>query len=115
MDEPQRLGGSDEGFSPTGYLVTFLAGGTAVIINRVARDMKLEFESLKVKSIIVYSPRGIAGQESCPSQPTGVWLRIDADAGQVEALKADYFRCCPVYNLFKAAGCKMTDTWHANE
>ena len=119
VDEPQRLGGSDEGPSPTGYLVTSLAGCTAVIVDRVARDMKLEIESLKVKSTIVYSPRGIAGQEGYPSQPTEaaseVWLRINADAGQVEALKADYFRCCPVYNLFKAAGCKMADTWHVNE
>ena len=56
VDEPRRLGGS-------------LAGCTAVIVDRVARDMKPKVESLKVKSTIVYSPRGIAGQEGCPSQP----------------------------------------------
>lgn len=119
VDEPKRLGGSDEGPSPTGYLVASLAGCTAVIVERVAKDMKLEIESMRVKSTIVYSPRGIAGQEGYPSHPTEaaseVWLRIDADAEQVEALKADYFRRCPIYNLFKGAGCKMEDTWHVNE
>ncbi|MBI3127772.1 MAG: OsmC family protein [Candidatus Tectomicrobia bacterium] len=119
VDEPKRLGGTDEGPSPTGYLAVSLAGCTAVILERCAKDAKLEVESLRVKSTIVYSPRGIAGEEGYPAQPTEaaseVWLRIQATPAQVEALKKDYFRRCPVYNLFKASGCKMTDIWRVNE
>jgi len=119
VDEPKRLGGSGAGPSPTGYLVTSLAGCTAVILERCAKDAKLEIESLRVKSTIVYSPRGIAGLEGCKSNPseavTEVWLRIPATVGQIEALKVNYLERCPVYNLFKASGCKMTDSWHVNE
>ena len=119
VDEPKRLGGSDEGPSPTGYLVTSLAGCTAVILERVMKDAKLEVESLKVKSTIVYSPRGIAGQEGYKSNPseavTDVWFKTSATPEQVEVAKVDYFRRCPVYNLFAASGCKMTDNWHVNE
>lgn len=119
VDEPKRLGGSDEGASPIGYLVTSLVGCTAVILERVMKDAKLEFESLKVKSTIVYSPRGIAGQEGYKSNPseavTDVWLKTSATPEQVEAAKADYMKRCPVYNLFAASGCKMTDNWHVNE
>jgi len=119
VDEPKRLGGTDEGPSPTGYLVSSLAGCTAVILERCAKDAGLEIGSLKVKSTITYSPRGIAGQEgyrSNPSEATSeIWLQIEADPARVEKLKADYARRCPIYNLFQASGCKMTDIWHVNE
>jgi uncharacterized OsmC-like protein len=119
VDEPKRLGGSDEGPSPTGYLVSSLAGCTAVILERVMKDSKFEVESLKVKSTIVYSPRGIAGQEGYHSNPSEaiseIWLKTNATADQMESVKSDYFRRCPVYNLFKASGCQMTDNWHVNE
>ncbi len=119
VDEPKRLGGSDKGPSPLGDLVTSLAGCTAVIVERCAKDAKLEIESMKVKSTIVYSPRGIGGQEGYQSNPseavTDVWMKIDATPGQVEALNADYMKRCPAYNLFRASGCKMTDDWHINE
>lgn len=119
VDEPKRLGGTDEGPSPTGYLASSFAGCTVVILERCAKDAKLEIESLRVKSTIVYSPRGVAGQEGYPSQPSEatseVWLRINAGPERVEALKAAYFRRCPIYNLFKASGCRMDDIWHVNE
>ena len=83
VDEPRRMGGSDEAPSPMGYLVTSLAGCTAVILERCAKDAKLEIGSLKVKSSIVYSPRGIAGQEGYQSNPSEarseIWLDIDGD------------------------------------
>ena len=101
------------------YLVTSLAGCTAVILERCAMAAKLEIGSLKVKSTIVYSPRGIAGQEGYQSNPSEahseIWLETEASEEQVEALKAEYFRRCPVYNLYKASGCAMRDTWHVNE
>ncbi len=119
VDEPKRLGGTDAGPSPTGYLVASLAGCTAVILERVAKDAKLEIESLRVKSTIHYSPRGIAGQEGYEARPTEavseVWLKIGAGPQQVEDLKKQYFRRCPLYGLFQASGCKMTDIWHVNE
>ncbi len=119
VDEPRRLGGSDAGPSPMGYLVTSLAGCTAVILERCAKDAKLEIGSLKVKSTIFYSPRGIAGQEGYRSNPSEahseIWLEAEASGAQIEALKADYFRRCPVYNLFRASGCAMKDVWHVNE
>mgnify|MGYP004005202573 FL=1 len=119
VDEPKRLGGSDQGPSPLGYLATSLAGCTAVIVERCVKDAKLDIESMKVKSPIVYSPRGIggvAGYKSNPSEAiTDVWIKIDATPEQIEAVKADYMKRCPVYNLFSASGCKMIDNWHVNE
>ena len=119
MDEPKHLGGSGEGPSPMDYQATSLAGCTAVMLERCARDAKLEIGSLKVKSAIVYSPRGIAGREGYQSHPTEahseIWLEIDADHEQIEALKAEYSRRCPVYNLYKASGCAMREVWHVNE
>lgn len=119
VDEPKPLGGSNEGPSPTGYLVASLAGCTAVILERAMKDAKLEIESLKVKSNIIYSPRGIAGQDGYQPHPTEaqteIWLKTNANAEQMEAAKADYYKRCPIYNLFIASGCKMVDTWHVNE
>jgi len=27
-------------------------------------------------------------------------------------MKSDYERRCPLYNLFKKAGCRMVENWH---
>jgi hypothetical protein len=59
----------DSGPSPLGYLATSLTGCTAVIVERCVKDAKLEVESMKVKSTIAYSPRGISSVEGYKSNP----------------------------------------------
>jgi len=72
----------DSGPSPLGYLATSLTGCTAVIVERCVKDAKLKVESMKVKSTIAYSPRGISSVEGYKSNPweaiIDVWIKIDA-------------------------------------
>ena len=74
VDEPKALGGSDEGPSPTGYLFASLAGCTTVIVERVANDLGIQIDGMKVRAEGFYSPRGIAGQDGYESAPTPGWL-----------------------------------------
>ncbi|MFQ5693400.1 MAG: OsmC family protein, partial [Nitrospinota bacterium] len=44
VDEPRHMGGTDEGTSPMGYLFSALAGCTAVIVERAAKDLGIEIQ-----------------------------------------------------------------------
>ena len=115
VDEPRALGGSDEGPSPMGYLFTSLAGCTSVIIERVAKDLGIQIDSMKVRAEGFYSPRAIAGEEGYESGPTEVrsdiTLKTSASDEEIENLKKEYFKRCPVFNLFRKSNAKMIDNW----
>jgi uncharacterized OsmC-like protein len=115
VDEPVALGGTDEGTSPMGYLFAASAGCTAVIVERVANGMDIKIDAMTIKAEGVYSPRGIAGQEgyeSAPSQiTTTVTMKTAASDEQIEAMKKEYVRRCPVYNLFRKSGAKIIENW----
>ena len=115
VDEPRHMGGSDEGPSPMGYLFTASAGCTAVIVERVAKELGIEIQAMKVRASGLYSPRGIAGMEGYSSAPkkfiSQVRLKTLASKEEVERLKREYMRRCPVYNLFKNSGAEMMDEW----
>lgn len=115
VDEPRSMGGTDEGPSPMGYLFAAFAGCTAVILERVASNLGVPIAAMKVRAGGVYSPRGIAGHEgyeSAPSEVTSeIILKTSASEAQIEQLKKEYFKRCPVFNLFRKSGAKMSDRW----
>ncbi len=115
VDEPKSMGGTDEGTSPMGYLFTAMAGCTAVIVERVAKGMEIEIQSMKVKASGVYSPRGIAGQEGYESAPTqfkyDVTLKTSASDAQIEELKKLYVKRCPVHTLCRKSGAEIVENW----
>ena len=115
MDKPDAFGGSDEGPSPTGYLFASLAGCTTVIIERIATDLGIQADGIKVRSEAFYSPWGIADQDGYESAPTEVrsdiTLKTSASDTEINNLQKAYFKHCPIYNLFRKSGTKVVDNW----
>ena len=118
-DEPPGFaggtGGENSGPTPTGFLVAAFAADIPAIMNRIAREKGIEIVSLKARVQIAWNPRTIAGLDAGDPIPfeavTDIW--IATRGGAAESMKADYERRCPLHNLFRKAGCRIVDTWHA--
>lgn len=117
-DEPPGFaggtGGDNTGPTPTGLLVAAFAADVPAILNRIAREMGTEIRSLRARVQIAWNPRTIAGLE--PGEPvpfeavTDVWISVEERF--LEPMKAAYEKRCPLYNLFRKAGCRMVERWH---
>ena len=69
MDEPKHLGGSGEGPSPMDYLVTSLAGCTAVILERCAMAAKARDRFSQGEIHHRLQPEGNSGPGGLPIEP----------------------------------------------
>jgi hypothetical protein len=97
-------------------LVAAFAADIPAVLNRIARELGLEIGSLRARVQIAWNPRAIAGAPGLDPVPyeaiSDIWLEVKGDPAAIEDMKAAYFRRCPLYNLFRKAGCRMTDHWH---
>ena len=109
-------GGENAGPTPSGLLAAAFAADIPVMLQRIATELGLGISALRAKVCIEYSPRGIAGfagYEPRMSKATSdIWLTTSADPLQIEEMKAQYLRRCPLYALFNNSGCAMIERWH---
>lgn len=119
-DEPEGFaggaGGRNEGPTPSGLLVSAFAADIPVILQRIANELEISISAIRARVLIEFSPRGIAGFPGYDPAPhkavSDIWISTGAPNEQIEEMKAQYLRRCPLYNLFRKSGCAMTDNWH---
>jgi len=119
-DEPAGFvggfGGENAGPTPTGYLATAFAADIPAMLNRIARELGFEIIALRARVQFAWNPRGIAGAEGIAPTPfeavSDIYQVINPDEATIDKMKSDYERRCPLYNLFKKAGCRMVENWH---
>ncbi len=109
-------GGTNAGPTPSGLLVAAFAADIPVMLARIAREIDLEIKSMRARVSIEYSPRGIAGfpgyDPSMQKAISDIYIATDGTAAQIDELKAQYLRRCPLHALFKNSGCEMIENWH---
>ena len=113
---PGGAGGDNVGPTPTGFLVAAFAADIPAMLNRIARELDVDIRSLRARVQIAWNPRAIAdvapGVEPIPYEAvTDIWVSL-SNAAVLEKMRAAYEKRCPLYNLFKKAGCKMVERWH---
>lgn len=121
-DEPPGFaggtGGENAGPTPTGFLVAAFAADIPAILNRIAREQGIEISALSARVEIAWNPRGIAGAEGIEPTPfeavSDIRIETTADGEAIERMRAAYERRCPLYNLFRKAGCRMLDRWQVD-
>lgn len=119
VDEPAAEGGGDTGPRPTEYLMVAYAGCTAVIAERVAREMAFSYDALQTDLRGALDPRGIEGQpEHDPHIHTVTgWVRVTTREPdeRLQRLAGEVERRCPLYQMLVRSGTRVEVNWRRVE
>jgi uncharacterized OsmC-like protein len=116
IDEPEARGGTNLGFTPTESVVAGLLGCTNVISNRIAHSIGVEFEGMEIKCDYDFDPRGAQLKMEVDlvfhEIRMNISVKSNATPEQIEKIRTDLAKFCPVAKLFTGAGGKIVDTWN---
>jgi putative redox protein len=116
IDEPFERGGSNRSFSPTETFMASLMGCTNVIAHNIASEMGVEISSMRINLEYDFHFLGARLQKEIDLPFTEVRMKIDvttsASDAQLERLKRDLRRYCPVTKMIEKAGCRIIETWN---
>ncbi|AOA59342.1 OsmC family protein [Acinetobacter larvae] len=115
MDEPQVLGGQDQGANPLEYILAALNGCHAVMIPLIAKEIDFKFTGLSFDCDAEVDLRGLMGQSGISPhfQKIAFSIVLDTDEtdARFEALQQRVAARCPVYRLLKDAGVAIAVQW----
>lgn len=115
IDEPPERGGTNLGLTPTETLMSSLIGCTNVITKRIAHGMGVEMGEMKVSLSANFNRLGAMLQEEIEVPFSDIVMDIevttDATPEQLEAIKTDLAKYCPVAKVMRGSGIKITENW----
>jgi uncharacterized OsmC-like protein len=116
IDEPVARGGTDLGPTPIETMIASLLGCTNVILNRVAEKNHVEVEALSLAAEASFDRRGVTLEEEVaipfPEIRLTINLTTRASDSEVERLKSDLGRYCPVSKVIRQSGTKLQEIWN---
>lgn len=114
IDEPVERHGTDIGGSPLELLAGSLIGCTNVIASRIAADMGITLDDMKIDVTLGLDPAVLAEKQVDSVFPTinmVVSALSNASPREIEVLKERLAKGCPVSALFRQAGSNVIETW----
>lgn len=115
IDEPERLGGKDEGPNPLEMVLSSLSGCTSVLIAVVAKEQGFSYEGIEFKNEGSLDPRGFMGVEGVTTYFQSIEFDIILETAEseekIQQLKEAVEKRCPVMNLLVDAGVSITSNW----
>lgn len=115
IDEPPERGGTNLGLAPTETLMSSLIGCTNVIAKRIAHGMGVEMGEMKVSLSADFNRLGTMLQEEVEVPFSDIVMDIevatDATPEQLEAIKTDLAKFCPVAKVMRGSGITITENW----
>ena len=116
IDEPAARGGTDQGPTPIETMIAALLGCTNVILNRVAEKNHVEVKTLSLAAEASFDRRGVMLEEEVavpfPEIRLTINLTTPATELQVERVKADLRKFCPVSKVIRQSGTKLEEVWN---
>ena len=116
VDEPPHTGGTDTAATPLETLLAGYLACTNVIMHMIADELEIALDSVTFELAAHLDTDGIATRTptSVPFPEIELTLNITTPAadGEIERLKAELARRCPVSVQLRASGTKITDTWN---
>ncbi len=114
--EPEKIGGRNEGPTPMEYVAGALNGCLGIVIEVVAKERGIALDDLKIESAGLVDQRGLFGTADVSphfqSVDIAIALTTSAPNEQIEQLKRDTLKRCPVYNLIHDSGARMNVAWN---
>jgi uncharacterized OsmC-like protein len=118
-DEPEVRGGTNEGFAPTELFLSSLLACSNVISHKIAKKNDINLMSYELSMDTGFNRLGVTLQEEIELPFTDIRLRIeattDATDEQLEILKRDLPRYCPIAKMIEAAGTTIETEWIFNK
>ena len=116
IDEPPARGGTDQGPTPIETMIASLLGCTNVILNRVAEKNHVEVQALSLAAEVSFDRRGVMLEEDVavpfPEIRLTINLTTPATDLQVERVKADLGKFCPVSRVIRQSGTRLEEIWN---
>jgi uncharacterized OsmC-like protein len=117
IDEPLERDGTNLAPSPTETMMSSLIGCTNVISKKIAKKLGVTFGKMTMDMTYDFNRLGTMLQEEVEVPFNDVVLDIsietDATPEQLEAIKHELEKFCPVAKVFRAAGMTITENWTA--
>ncbi len=115
IDEPLERDGTNLGLTPTETMMASLIGCTNVISMRIAHHAGFELGEMDVALTADFDRRGTMLMEEV-EQPfssieMAITVRTNGTPAQMEAMKTDLARFCPIAKVLRGSGVTITETW----
>ncbi|MBN8235363.1 OsmC family protein [Halobacillus kuroshimensis] len=115
IDEPAKMGGTDEGANPLATLLVSLAGCENAIANFVAKEMEFDLQGIDFEIDGELDPRGMMGEEGVRPYFQKITVNATVHTSESEERLAQFQETidsrCPVYTTLKAADVEMIPNW----
>ena len=113
---PAARGGTDQGPTPIETMIASLLGCTNVILNRVAEKNHVEVRALSLAAEASFDRHGVLLEEEVAVPFPEIRLTINLTTPstdlQVERVKADLGKFCPVSRVIRQSGTRLEEIWN---
>lgn len=118
IDEPEARGGTNQAPSPTETLMSSLIGCTNVITQKIAHKMGVEISAMDIRLRAQFDRRGVLLEEEIERPFSDLVMDIDittdATDDQMDAIKRDLAKFCPVAKVIRGSGINVTENWNVS-
>ena len=115
IDEPLERDGTNLGLTPTETLMASLIGCTNVITKRIAHHMGVETGEMTVALTSDFDRRGVTLAEEVERPFANIVMDIElatsATPAQMEDIKRDLAKYCPIAKVIRGSGVTITENW----
>ena len=116
IDEPLAREGTNQGLTPTETVLSSLMGCTNVVGHRLAHRMGIILQTMHIDLVCQLDRRG-AALETEVAVPfveihMDIHVKTTATPAQIDTLKSELAKFCPIAVMLRASGTHLTETWH---
>lgn len=119
IDEPELLGGTDEGANPLGVYLASLAGCENAVANMVAEEIDFDLQGIQFEISGRIDTRGMMGDKEVRTyfQEIKLTARVQTSESdeRIKELQEIVDSRCPVFTTMKAADVDMISHWIKDE
>jgi uncharacterized OsmC-like protein len=116
IDEPKEREGTNMGPTPTETMVAALIACTNVISHKCAKKHGVELKTMTINAESTLDRRGTQLLEEIEVPFPKIRLLIDvttdATKAQLEKVKADLHRFCPISKVVRNSGTELEEVWN---